>query len=1601
MATVGAALLVLFSEPLSLCTHPTKGSAVPTKHRARSARPPLRLLAGSCVVALVAGGSALLAPQMALAAEPFSTAAIYGTVSGSSSVVSIDRTTGTTTPVLTEPTGATGLNQLGFTNDGDKLLMTNGTNVYEYTASTGTWDAPTARSTGATVANQMGGVDPRTNKYWFGGFVQGSGDRFSFTSYDPTSNTIAPTAVTVTAPTPPGGNGDLAFDRLGNMYFISSSAGNAQVYRVDAAALGGTATTATPVGPVIAPPAALTSLAFADDGYLYISGSGANSFLKVNPVTGAILERRSPSATLTDMGTRQYPSTGQASTTLPDGRHDADDQFTVAVGGGDIPTPATASTTGTGTSATAGPVILLPGESYTATQTPANSTTNAADYATAYECIDLGTGAVVSKGTGSTAAFTVPSANGSNVSCAFTNPLAGPTAQDDASRGNAEGRPVTVDVLANDAGDLDATTVRLVAPDVTGAQLSSDGRTLVVPGEGTWTVDPATGRVTFTPAAGTAGAATPLSPTPVSYTVDDVRGKRGTATVTVAFAGSAVADAAATTQGAPVEIDVLGNDRGRLDRTSVTFPAAGQPAGADISDDGRTLTVPGQGTWTVSATSGRVTFAPDPAFRGDAAPVTYRVVDADGTPSTSPVTVSVTAVAPRATDDIATTGQNAPVAIDVTANDAPGVTGGTPIDPTTVVFPAAGQPAGITVSADGRTATVAGQGTYRADALTGVVTFTPAPGYAGPVAIVAYQVSDTSGLTDTATIEVTVNTVAPTAMPDRPTTTQGRPVVTDVLDNDVAGNEQTPIDPTTVSFTTPGQPADATVSEDGRTLTVPGQGVYEIDPETGAITFTPEPAFRGEATPVSYWVADGDGESSVTTVTVTVTPVGPAPADDEDATSQNTPVLIDVTSNDAPGVKGGTPLDPTTVVFPTAGQPAGATVSGDGRTLTVPGQGTWTADPATGKVTYTPAEGATGTTSPVVYQVADTGGAQGTGTVTVTVAPVAPTATDDTAETRQGTPVTVDVVGNDRGGNARTAIEPTSVVFPSAGQPTGAVVSTDGRTLTVADQGSYTIDPATGTITFTPVASFRGKGTPVVYGVSDVDGTETTATLTVTVREVGPGAQDDSATTPQNTAVTIDLPQNDAPGVAGGTPIDPSTVVFTSAGQPRDAVVSDGGRKLTVPSEGTWLVDRTTGVVTCTPADGFAGTTTPVTYRIADDGGATGTAVATVTVTPVAPRAADDQATTPQNTPVTIDLLANDAAGVRGGAAVDPTSVVFTTTGQPAGAVLADGGRTLTLPGVGLLRIDPAEGSAVFTPAQGLVGSTAPVTYQVTDARGLTATATVVVTVTSVAPTAAPDSAQTPARTAVTIDPAGNDAPGNAGTPLAPTSVRLLDGTGSPVTVVTIAGTGTFTEDTTTGRITFAPEAAYTGTVTVPYVVGDVDGGTARSTVTVTVGTPPTAVDDRRSTAPGTPVTVIVTGNDSSGSTALDPRSVQLVDPATGELVSSVTVPGTGAFRVGADGTITFTPEAKFAGTATVTYSVADEDGSRSTAELAVTVPAAPGVAVVPAADGGGVVVTTPGGDTLAFTGTEIAVPASLAVLLLVAGAALLVTRRRKPARRH
>src|SRR5690606_4744879 len=87
------------------------------------------------------------------------------------------------------------------------------------------------------------------------------------------------------------------------------------------------------------------------------------------------------------------------------------------------------------------------------------------------------------------------------------------------------------------------------------------------------------------------------------------------------------------------------------------------------------------------------------------------------------------------------------------------------------------------------------------------------------------------------------------------------------------------------------------------------------------------------------------------------------------------------------------------------------------------------------------------------------------------------------------------------------------------------------------------------------------------------------------------------------------------------------------------------------------------------------------------------------------------------------------------------------------------------------------------------------------------------------------------------------------------------------------------------------------------------------------------------------PVAIHVVGNDRAGSKPIVPGTVRLIQPVSGDAVTTVTIEGEGTYTVGADGTVTFTPDADYVGVSTVTYTVKDENGLESNAAaIAVTV---------------------------------------------------------------
>jgi Ca2+-binding RTX toxin-like protein len=272
-----------------------------------------------------------------------------------------------------------------------------------------------------------------------------------------------------------------------------------------------------------------------------------------------------------------------------------------------------------------------------------------------------------------------------------------------------------------------------------------------------------------------------------------------------------------------------------------------------------------------------------------------------------------------------------------------------------------------------------------------------------------------------------------------------------------------------------------------------------------------------------------------------------------------------------------------------------------------------------------------------------------------------PEAENDTAFVDEDGEVTINVLGND--------------------------TDPDGDDLTVTDatspDGEVTIN-ADGTITFTPNENFNGT-TTITYTVDDGNGGTDTATVDVTVNAVDElEAVDDTAETDEDTPVTIDVVANDL-NVDGGEP----TIISAT-------VPADQG---TVEIVGNELV--------FTPAENFNGDAT-ITYTIEDEDGLQDTAEVAVTVTPVndAPDAVNDEDVTAFNTPVTVDLLANDT-DVDG----DDLSVLIATVPADQGTL-----------------VDNGDGTVTFTPALGFVGA-ATISYTIKDEEGLTDSAVHVITV--------------------------------------------------------------------------------------------------------------------------------------------------------------------------------------------------------------------------------------------------------------------------------
>ena len=269
-----------------------------------------------------------------------------------------------------------------------------------------------------------------------------------------------------------------------------------------------------------------------------------------------------------------------------------------------------------------------------------------------------------------------------------------------------------------------------------------------------------------------------------------------------------------------------------------------------------------------------------------------------------------------------------------------------------------------------------------------------------------------------------------------------------------------------------------------------------------------------------------------------------------------------------------------------------------GETATITGVGTITVTEA-GDLTFTPETGYAGSVPDVDYTVIDGNGGSDTGTVTFTdIANQPPVATDDSVTGTTAMAVVVDVLGNDSDSN--DDIDPTSVKLIDA---SGVEVTT----LTVAGEGEWVVDAATGDVTFTPEGSFTGDPTPVEYVVSDTTG-EKSAPATITV-DYPTDAVDDSVSM-----------QEDSDTISGNVLDNDKTGLTVTAIQIAGTDYSVG-TAVDIPNVGTVQIDAD-GAYSFTPVEDYSGEVPDITYTVSD-GTTTDTANLDIEVTAVA-----DQPTT-------------------------------------------------------------------------------------------------------------------------------------------------------------------------------------------------------------------------------------------------------------------------------------------------------------------------------------------------------------------------------------
>ncbi len=1051
----------------------------------------------------------------------------------------------------------------------------------------------------------------------------------------------------------------------------------------------------------------------------------------------------------------------------------------------------------------------------------------------------------------------------------------------------------------------------LVPIDDTKPMTFEDGQsTKTVPGVGEYSINP-DGSITFTPDKKYVG-----TPAPVTVRRVDKNGTPVTATYTPTVTKVTPTGTGATSTG-PQGVPQTGTPTFQGGDPLVPIDETVEPT---FEDGSKEKSIPGQGTYTI-APDGTVTFTPDKQFVGNPDPVTVKRVDKNGTPVTATYSPEFTKVTPTGSGD-KTEGLQGQVQ-EGKVTFTPGHD--------SVPFPADSTPLfdnGTTVKE------VPNVGKFEVDA-DGKVTFTPDKQFKGETPELELTRVDANGTPVTVKYQAVVKEVVPTSTNATSNGIQGQ--LQKGTPTFIEGNPVVPIDDTKpMTF------------EDGQsTKTVSGVGEYSINSD-GSITFTPDKKYVGTPAPITVRRVDKNGTPVTATYTPTVTKVTPTGTGATSTGPQGVP------QTGTPSFQGGDPLVPID-------ETVEPTFEDGSKETSIPGQGTYTIAPD-GTVTFTPDKQFVGNPDPVTVKRVDKNGTPVTATYSPEFTKVTPTGTGATSTGPQGLPQTG--TPTFQGGDPLVPIDETV-------EPT---FEDGSKEKTIPGQGTYTIAPD-GTVTFTPDKQFVGNPDPVTVKRVDKNGTPVTATYSPEFTKVTPTGSGDKTeglqgqvqegkvtftpghdsvpfpadSTPlfDNGTTVKEVPnvgkfEVDADGKvtftpdkqfkgetpeleltrvdANGTPVTvkyqavvkevvPTSTDATSngiQGQPQKGIPTfiegnpavpiddtkpmtfeDGQSTKTVSGVGEYSINPD-GSITFTPDKQFVGKPDPVTVKRVDKNGTPVTATYTPTVTKVTPTSTNATSTGPQGVPQT------GTPTFQGG---DPL-VPIDETVEPT---FDDGSKEKNIPGQGTYTIAP-DGTVTFTPDKQFVGNPTPVTVKRVDKNGTEVTATYSPEFTKVTPTGKDTSSVNIKGLVQTGTPTFE-----GGNPLVPIdeTVAATFEDGSTEKVIPGEGTYAISPD---GIVTFTPEANFVGKGTgVTIVRKDKNGTPVTASYRPTVVDPSTGHDTASTGAKGQPqvATPVFEGHIDS-----------TVPPTFEDGSTTMVVPGEGSYTIDKDGSITFTPEPDFVGTA-------------------------------------------------------------------------------------